>query len=72
MSSFGPLPASPVPSPRASEGAALTVAFLALAVAGVAAALAWSTTAGAVMLALAGTCFFGLYARGHLASPPVG
>ena len=72
MSAIEPSPAAPMATPRVSEALAITAAFLVAVVGGIVAAFAWSTTAGAVMLVLAGACFFGLYARGHLARPPEG
>jgi hypothetical protein len=70
MTSLGPLPAPPVPSPRPAEALALGGLLLVVAVAGMVAAFAWSTTAGGALLVVAGLCFFALYARGHLARLP--
>jgi hypothetical protein len=70
MRTLAPVPSPPVPTPRPGEAVALGAALLVLAVGGVVAAFAWSTTAGGVLLVLAGLCFFALYARGHLSQPP--
>ena len=61
-----PLPSAPTPSAPATEGLALFVAMVVCVLGGIVAVMAGSPGSAALMLVLAGACFAGLYARGHL------
>jgi hypothetical protein len=61
-----PVPSAPTPTAPATEGLALFVALILCVVGGIVAVMAGSPGFAALMLVLAGACFAGLYARGHL------